>query len=89
MANAIKRVRPKNGDQSKREKVRAQEWESQTVAFSGGVMRAQSAAKVTRPVRDEGDTLKAADPYCDVSNLLFRPRAGNVGEDTRAGKAAR
>jgi hypothetical protein len=52
-------------------------------------MRAQSTAKVTRPVRDEGDSLMAADPYCDVSNLLFRPRAGNVGEDTRAGKAAR
>ena len=52
-------------------------------------MQVQSTARETRLIRGGGPVPPPADPYCDVSNLLFRPRAGNVGGDTRAGMVGR
>ena len=49
-------------------------------------MRASMTARDARLNRDDGETfLPTADPDCDASNLLFRPRAGNLSGDTRAG----
>ena len=53
-------------------------------------MRAPMTARDTRLNRDDGGTSPlTADPNCDVSNLLFRPRAGNLSGDTRAGLLSR
>ena len=53
-------------------------------------MQAATTARDARLNRDEGGAyLPTADPDCDASNPLFRPRAGNISGDTRAGKVAR
>jgi hypothetical protein len=53
-------------------------------------MRTPMTARDTRLNRDDGGTSPlTADPDCDVSNLLFRPRAGNLSGDTRAGLSSR
>jgi hypothetical protein len=53
-------------------------------------MRASMTARDTRLNRDDGRTyLPTAEPDCDASNLLFRPRAGNFSGDTRAGFVTR
>ena len=53
-------------------------------------MRASMAARDTRLNRDGGGTTTpTADPDCDASNPLFRPRAGNISGDTRVGLTAR
>jgi hypothetical protein len=53
-------------------------------------MRASMAARDTRLNRDGGGTTTpTADPDCDASNPLFRPRAGNLSGDTRAGLSRR
>jgi hypothetical protein len=58
--------------------------------MSGGEMQAPMTARDTRLNRDGGgEYLPTADPDCRASNLLFRPRAGNISGDTRAGLAAR
>jgi hypothetical protein len=52
-------------------------------------MRASKTARDTRLIRDGGYFSPTADPDCDASNLLFRPRAGNLSGDTRAGLMVR
>jgi uncharacterized protein (DUF779 family) len=53
-------------------------------------MQAATMARDARLNRDEGGTnLPTADPHCDASNPMFRPRAGNISGDTRAGLTAR
>ena len=53
-------------------------------------MRASITARDARLNRDKGGFFPlTADPDCDASNLLFRPRAGNISGDTRAGLAVR
>ena len=53
-------------------------------------MQAATTARDARLNRDEGGAyLPTADPDCDASNPLFRPRAGNLSGDTRAGLSRR
>jgi hypothetical protein len=53
-------------------------------------MQATAAATDARPSRGYGGELPhTADPTRDAFNLAWRPRAGNVSGDTRAGISGR
>jgi hypothetical protein len=53
-------------------------------------MQAATAATGSRLTRgDDGALPYTADLYRGTFNLEWRPRAGNLSGDTRAGKAAR
>ena len=53
-------------------------------------MNSHAAARDSRLNRGSGGTsLLMADQVWYMANLLFRPRAGNVSGDTRAGLVAR
>ena len=53
-------------------------------------MKAAATASGSRLFRAQGGILPfKADPTRGAFNLEWQPRAGNLSEDTRAGKAAR
>jgi hypothetical protein len=53
-------------------------------------MQAAMAAKGSRLTRAEGGSSPfTADPYRSTLNLEWRPRAGNISGDTRAGLPVR
>ncbi len=53
-------------------------------------MKAATTASGSRLIRDEGGVIPfTADPTRGAFNLEWQPRAGNLSEDTRAGRAAR
>ena len=53
-------------------------------------MKAATTAPGSRLIRDEGGLIPfTADQNRGALNLEWKPRAGNLSEDTRAGKAAR
>ena len=53
-------------------------------------MKAAATASGSRLIRGEGGyNPTTADPTRGAFNLEWQPRAGNLSEDTRAGKAAR
>ncbi len=53
-------------------------------------MKAAATASGSRLIRDEGGYHPfTADSTRSAFNLEWQPRAGNISEDTRAGKAAR
>jgi hypothetical protein len=52
-------------------------------------MQAATAAQGSRLIRGSGLIPLTADPDRGASNLLTRPRAGNLSGDTRAGMPVR
>ena len=52
-------------------------------------MKAATTASGSRLIRGSGVPPFKADPTRGAFNLEWQPRAGNLSEDTRAGKAAR
>jgi hypothetical protein len=53
-------------------------------------MQATAAATDARLTRGyDGELPSTADPTCVTFNLEWRPRAGNISGDTRAGRSER
>lgn len=56
----------------------------------GGMMQAATAASGSRLIRADGEVVSlTAVPTRGAYNLEWRPRAGNISGDTRAGMPAR